>query len=79
MPRPIIDTESSRPAYIRRRVLQAIVAVVVLALIVAGVLLLLHRAVAGGAATAPLSGSIQETAPTGAESGAFPHRRSHAA
>jgi len=79
VPRQIIDTETGRPAYIRRRVVQAIVLAVVVIAIVAGVLLLLRQPVSGRAASVPLSRSIQETSPTGAESGAFPHRRSHAA
>jgi len=36
VPRQIIDTESSRPAYIRRNILIAVVVAVVLAVLLAG-------------------------------------------
>lgn len=37
MPRQIIDTESSRPAYIRRNVMLAVVAAILLALVIVAV------------------------------------------
>lgn len=46
MPRQIIDTESSRPAYVRRRILTFVVAVLVLAA-VAGVAWAIFRSHAG--------------------------------
>jgi hypothetical protein len=44
MPRQIIDTESSRPAYNRRRVRRLIVAVLAVALLAAGAWFLTHPA-----------------------------------
>jgi hypothetical protein len=81
MPRPIIDMQSSRPGYIRRRAIRGAVLVAVLIVILTGVYFVLeHRRepVAHGAA-ALVSAGIQETAPAVAESGAFYSRRSHAA
>ena len=47
MPRQIIDTESSRPAYVRRRVTTfVVIAVVVLALAAAGWFLMRNHAAA---------------------------------
>jgi hypothetical protein len=81
MPRPIIDTQSSRPRYIRRRAIQGAILVAVLIVILIGVYYVLEHP--GGPVThgalAPVSAGIQETAPAVAESGAFYSRRSHAA
>jgi len=46
MPRQIIDTESSRPAYVRRRVLTFVV-VLVVAAVLAGVAWAIFRSHAG--------------------------------
>jgi hypothetical protein len=43
MPRQIIDTESSRPAYERRRLRRLLVTVVVLIVLVAACWFILHR------------------------------------
>jgi hypothetical protein len=43
MPRQIIDTESSRPAYNRRRIRRAVISVVILVLIAAAIWFLAHR------------------------------------
>lgn len=81
MPRPIIDTQSSRPRYIRRRAIQGAILVAALAAILIGLYLIFGhggRVVSHGA-LAPVSAGIQETAPAAEESGAFYSRRSHAA
>jgi hypothetical protein len=44
MPRQIIDTESSRPAYVQRRARRWIVSLVLFLLLVAAVWFLAHRA-----------------------------------
>lgn len=43
MPRQVIDTESSRPAYNRRRIRRALISVVILVLIAAAIWFLAHR------------------------------------
>ncbi len=78
MPRSIIDTESSRPAYVRRTSIRwAVVVAVLIAILVAVYFTHFHQAPQHAATR--LLPTIQETSPLGAESGAFPHRRSHAA
>ncbi|MBV8067009.1 MAG: hypothetical protein JO113_03450 [Candidatus Eremiobacteraeota bacterium] len=47
MPRQIIDTESSRPAYVRRRTRRLLVSVLLFVLIVAAIWFLAHRRVMG--------------------------------
>lgn len=44
MPRQIIDTESSRPAYERRRMRRLLLSLLVFVLLVAAIWLLAHRA-----------------------------------
>jgi ferric-dicitrate binding protein FerR (iron transport regulator) len=44
MPRQIIDTESSRPAYERRRMRRLLVSLLVFVLLVAAIWFLAHRA-----------------------------------
>jgi hypothetical protein len=44
MPRQIIDTESSRPAYVRRRARRWVISLLVFAAIVAAIWFLAHRA-----------------------------------
>jgi hypothetical protein len=44
VPRAIIDTQSSRPAYVRRRIGQAIIVVFLVALVAAGLYFYLHHA-----------------------------------
>jgi ribose/xylose/arabinose/galactoside ABC-type transport system permease subunit len=57
MPRQIIDTESSRPAYVRRRTRRIVVSALIFLLLVAAIWFLAHRAVgqetraAGGTAS----------------------------
>jgi len=81
MPRQIIDTQSSRPRYIRRRAIQGAILVAVLMVVLIGLYYFLgHRGgVVSHGALAPVSAGIQETAPAAEESGAFYSRRSHAA
>jgi hypothetical protein len=68
MPRQIIDTESSRPAYRRRRARRWVVTVLILVLLVAAGWFLAHRArgqesrAAGGSAS-PLYLSAQKGVP----------------
>lgn len=45
MPRQIIDTESSRPAYVRRRARRWVISLLIFAAIVAAIWFLAHRAV----------------------------------
>jgi hypothetical protein len=75
MPRQIIDTESGRPAYVRRRALQAAIVVgVLLALVIAAFVVLRHNQVPGGRS------SFQETQRVSAEPRSPSHlRRIHAA
>ena len=56
MPRQIIDTESSRPAYVRRRVTQ-IVVTVILALAIAIVVFFAHNHHFGAIGIAPWPGN----------------------
>ncbi len=44
MPRQIIDTESSRPAYVRRRTRRLLFSLLVIVLLVAAIWFLAHRA-----------------------------------
>jgi ferric-dicitrate binding protein FerR (iron transport regulator) len=44
MPRQIIDTESSRPAYVRRRARRWVISLLIFAAIVAAIWFLAHRA-----------------------------------
>ncbi|MGA8097884.1 MAG: hypothetical protein WB810_04390 [Candidatus Cybelea sp.] len=44
MPRQIIDTESSRPAYVRRRARRVVISLLLLALLVAAIWFLARRA-----------------------------------
>jgi hypothetical protein len=43
MPRQIIDTESSRPAYVRRRVASFVVSALILLVAAAGAWFFIHR------------------------------------
>ena len=43
MPRAIIDTQSSRPAYLRRRIGQAVVLLVLVAFVAIGLYFYLHH------------------------------------
>jgi hypothetical protein len=45
MPRQIIDTESSRPAYVRRRTRRVVMSLLVFVLLVAAIWFLAHRAI----------------------------------
>jgi ribose/xylose/arabinose/galactoside ABC-type transport system permease subunit len=45
MPRQIIDTESSRPAYVRRRTRRIVVSVLIFLLLAAAIWFLAHRTV----------------------------------
>lgn len=62
MPRQIIDTESSRPAYVRRRARRLIVSLVVLVLIVAAIWFLAHRA--SGQEMRPRGGTAVQCLPS---------------
>ena len=63
MPRQIIDVESSRPAYVRRRVTTFIVTLVILLALAVGVWLYLSHHTAALAHYA--AGVFQETSPAG--------------
>ena len=77
MPRQIIDTESSRPAYIRRRVITwtlLILALIIVALVVFELTRAHHPAAAGAAIVLPGNLLLQRNL------GPIPHdRRGHAA
>ncbi|MBV9719738.1 MAG: hypothetical protein JOZ77_10480 [Candidatus Eremiobacteraeota bacterium] len=67
MPRQIIDTESSRPAYVRRRARRMVISLLVFALLVAAIWFLAHRAIGqeigSSAGTASLCLFIEKEVP----------------
>lgn len=53
MPRQIIDTESSRPAYVRRQILTVLLVAILIAIVVAAVFVILEGKHAGPAQFRP--------------------------
>ena len=66
MPRQIIDTESSRPAYVRRRTRRIVISVLIFLVIVAAIWFLAHRAVGQEMRPAPGTASQCEFRERGA-------------
>jgi hypothetical protein len=84
MPRQIIDTQTSRPSYVRRRAIRAMVVVLILALLASLALFFIerHRGLASSSALSvgETGRSFQETRRVNAEPGSPSHpRRLHAA
>jgi len=60
LPRQIIDTESSRPAYVRRRARRWVISLILFAAIVAAIWFLAHRA--AGQEMRPVKGTAASDA-----------------
>jgi len=64
VPRQIIDTESSRPAYVRRRARRVVISILLFVLLVAAIWFLAHRGLGqesrAAAGTAPQCLSLKD-------------------